>query len=146
VTVDDLAELLTTAGFRVAMPGDNTTALPRVVLSPVRMDLQPGGRLLYDVVDVCVERAASPWKEQAALVHGDTVEVLRALAGTSYHFDQSITFETDTDGTTPAVLYRINVRFAGPDLCPPYADEQAVWDAKQPGWNDAEWSSETTQE
>jgi len=41
------------------------------------------------------------------------------LAGTQYQFDPDMPVETDTDGVTPAMFHRINVRFAGPDLCPP---------------------------
>jgi hypothetical protein len=118
-TVADLAALLTSAGFTVAPPGDNTTAAPCVVLSPVRLDLQPGNRLVYHVIDICPAVAASPWLTQYPVAVDQVVGVLRALAGTQYQLAAEIPLETDTDRSTPVMLHRINVRFAGPDLCPP---------------------------
>ena len=118
-TIGDLVDLLEQAGFTVAPPGDITTSLPCVVLSPVRLELQPGNRLAYHVVDICTAVAATPWAQQYVKSVDDTVAVLRALAGTQYQFDPSIPLETDTDRSTPALFHRINVRFAGPDLCPP---------------------------
>lgn len=115
----DLVSVLTDAGFTVAPPGDNTTAAPCVVLSPVRLDLQPGGRLLYQVVDILPTVLATPWETQYPVAVDQAVAVMRALAGTQYQFDPSIPLETDTDRTTPVMFHRINVRFAGPDLCPP---------------------------
>lgn len=120
-TVADLIGVLEAAGFRVAPPGDNTTSLPCVVVSPVRFDLQPGGRLLYQVVDVCPSRAASPWKDQYPVAVNDMVAVLRALAGSQYQFDPQILFDVDAEHQPPAMFHRINCRFAGPDLCPPPA-------------------------
>lgn len=117
-TIADLAALLTAAGFTVAPPGDNTTAAPCVVLSPVRLELQPGNRLVYHVIDVCPTVAASPWEAQYPVAVDAAVAVLKALAGTQYQFDPSVPLETDTDRNTPVMLHRINVRFAGPDLCP----------------------------
>ena len=118
-TIGDLVDLLSSAGFTVAPPGDNTTALPCVVLSPVRLDLQPGNRLVYHVIDICPAVVATPWEQQYAVAVDTTVEVLKALAGTQYQFSTEIPLETDTDRATPAMFHRINVRFAGPDLCPP---------------------------
>jgi hypothetical protein len=118
-TIGDLVDLLSSAGFTVAPPGDNTTALPCVVLSPVRLDLQPGNRLVYHVIDICPAVVATPWEQQYTAAVDTTVEVLKALAGTQYQFSTEIPLETDTDRATPAMFHRINVRFAGPDLCPP---------------------------
>lgn len=119
-TIADLVTLLEGAGFTVAPPGDNTTALPSVVLAPVRLELQPGNRLVYHVIDICPAVQATPWKEQYTAAVDECVNVLKALAGTQYQFDPNIPLETDTaDGKTPAMFHRINVRFAGPDLCPP---------------------------
>jgi hypothetical protein len=118
-TIGDLVDLLSSAGFTVAPPGDNTTALPCVVLSPVRLDLQPGNRLVYHVIDICPAVIATPWEQQYTAAVDTTVEVLKALAGTQYQFSTEIPLETDTDRATPAMFHRINVRFAGPDLCPP---------------------------
>jgi len=121
-TVADLVTLLEGAGFTVAAPGDNTTALPCVVLSPVRLDLQPGNRIAYHVVDICTAVSATPFGEQYKRSVDDTVAVLRALAGSQYQFDPQIPLESDTDRSSPAIFHRINVRFAGPDLCPPEAN------------------------
>lgn len=119
-TIADLVAVLEGAGFTVAPPGDNTTSLPCVVLAPVRLELQPGNRLVYHVVDICPAVLATPWKEQYAKSVDLAVDVLKALAGTQYQFDPNIPLETDTpEGKTPAMFHRINVRFAGPDLCPP---------------------------
>jgi hypothetical protein len=118
-TIGDLVDLLEQAGFTVAPPGDNTTALPCVVLSPVRLDLQPGNRLVYHVIDICPAVPATPWAEQYTKSVDDAVDVLKALAGTQYQFTTEIPLETDTDRAVPAMFHRINVRFAGPDLCPP---------------------------
>jgi len=118
-TIGDLVDLLSSAGFTVAPPGDNTTALPCVVLSPVRLDLQPGNRLVYHVIDVCPAVVATPWEQQYTAAVDSAVAVLQALAGTQYQFTTEIPLETDTDRATPAMFHRINVRFAGPDLCPP---------------------------
>lgn len=117
-TIGDLVNLLESSGFTVAPPGDNTTALPCVVLSPVRLTMQPGGRLLYHVLDICPAVRATPWEEQYTAAVDMTVDVLRAMANTQYQFDPDIPIETDTDRATPAMFHRINVRFAGPDLCP----------------------------
>lgn len=117
-TIGDLVDLLETAGFTVAPPGDNTTALPAVVLSPVRLTMQPGGRLLYHVLDICPAVQATPWQEQYKAAVDLAVDVCRALAGTQYQFDPDMPVETDKDRATPAMFHRINVRFAGPDLCP----------------------------
>ena len=118
-TIGDLVDLLEQAGFTVAPPGDNTTALPCVVLSPVRLDLQPGNRLVYHVIDICPAVPATPWAEQYTKAVDTAVAVLKALAGTQYQFSTEIPLETDTDRAVPAMFHRINVRFAGPDLCPP---------------------------
>ena len=118
-TIGDLVDLLSLAGFTVAPPGDNTTALPCVVLSPVRLDLQPGNRLVYHVIDILPSVQATPWQEQYTVAVDNAVDVLKALAGTQYQFSTEIPLETDTDRAVPAMFHRINVRFAGPDLCPP---------------------------
>lgn len=118
-TVADLVALLEGAGMTIAPPGDNTTALPCVVLSPVRLDLQPGNRLVYHVIDILPTVAATPWDKQYPVAVDQAVAVLRALAGTQYQLTSEIPLETDTDRGAPAMFHRINVRFAGPDLCPP---------------------------
>ena len=117
-TIGDLVVLLEEAGFTVAPPGDNTTALPCVVLSPVSLELQPGNRLLYHVIDICPAVPATPWQQQYTAAVDQAVNVFKALAGTQYQFTTDNPLETDTDRTTPAMFHRINVRFAGPDLCP----------------------------
>lgn len=122
-TIADLITLLQTAGFKVAAPGDNKTAPPCVVLSPVRLDLQPGNRLVYFVIDVEPTRPASPWETQYPKSVDDTVAVLRTLAGTQYQLTPTIEFATDLDGASPTMRHTINVRFAGPDLCPPSTQE-----------------------
>ena len=118
-TIGDLVTLLHDAGFTVAPPGDTTTALPCVVLSPVRLDLQPGNRLVYHVIDILPSVQATPWQEQYTVAVDTAIDVLKALAGTQYQFSTEIPLETDTDRAVPAMFHRINVRFAGPDLCPP---------------------------
>jgi hypothetical protein len=117
-TIGDLVVLLEDAGFTVAPPGDNTTALPCVVLSPVSLELQPGGRLLYHVIDICPAVPATPWEQQYTASVDAAVNVFRALAGTQYQLATDNPLETDIDRATPAMFHRINVRFAGPDLCP----------------------------
>lgn len=117
MTIGDLIGLLEAGGHTVAAPGDNTTAPPCVVLSPVRLDLQPGNRLVYYVIDLQVARPASPWTTQYSADVDDTVAVLRTLAGTQYQLSPTIEFSTDLEGS-PIMFHTINVRFAGPDLCP----------------------------
>jgi len=117
-TIADLITLLESGGHTVAAPGDNQTAPPCVVLSPVRLELQPGNRLVYFVIDIEPTRPASPWVTQYPKSVDDTVAVLKTLAGTQYQFSPSIEFNTDLDGASPTMRHSINVRFAGPDLCP----------------------------
>ena len=118
-TIGDLVDLLSSAGFTVAPPGDNTTALPCVVLSPVALDPEHGNRHLYHVIDILPTVAATPWEQQHDAAASYTVDVMRALTGTQYQYIDRFPFEADTDRAVPAIYYRINVRFAGPDLCPP---------------------------
>ena len=119
-TIADLVSLLESAGFTVAPPGDNTTALPCVVLSPVGYELVAGTRLLYPVVDICPAVNASPWTEQYDAAFAMAVEVHRTLNGSQYQYAPGLVpMETDTTRSSPAIFHRINVRFAGPDLCPP---------------------------
>ena len=119
-TIGDLVDLLERAGFTVAPPGDNTTALPCVVLSPVALDPQAGNRLLWHVIDILPAVSATPWKEQHEVLVEYTVQVVKALSATNtqFQFLDRFPFETDTDRPVPAMFHRINVRFAGPDLCP----------------------------
>ncbi|MET0911032.1 MAG: hypothetical protein ABWZ99_16320 [Ilumatobacteraceae bacterium] len=114
--------LLEAAGFRVAPPGDNTTALPCVVLSPVALRIEPGVRILYHEIDICPAVPASPWEEQYAAAVDMAQQVCLTLVTTStqqFVLGSPFPLETDTDRATPAMFHRINVRFAGPDLCPP---------------------------
>jgi len=141
--IDDLVSFLETAGFRVAPPGDNTAALPAVVLSPVSLRIEPGIRQMYHEIDLLPSVAASPWEEQ----HNEAVEYARqvclALTSNNDHQFQLGTpfpYETDTERQPPSQFYRINLRFVGPDLCdgtPPPAPQYAVWDA---GWDRGLWN------
>jgi hypothetical protein len=119
VTVADLVAVLEADGLRVAAPGDNTTALPCVVLSPVSLELRPGGRLLYQVVDICPSVPLTPRLQRNEEAFDLAVRVYRALAGTEYQYATEAHHEEDPDHQPPSMFYRINVRFAGPDLCQP---------------------------
>lgn len=121
--ITDLVALLEGAGFRVAPPGDNTTALPCVVLSPVALRIEPGVRILYHEMDLCPAVPATPWAEQFDAATELARQVCLTLVTTKsqqFVLGSPFPLETDTlDGKTPAMFHRINVRFAGPDLCPP---------------------------
>jgi hypothetical protein len=119
VTITDLVTLLESKGLRVAPPGDNTTSLPCVVLSPVALEPQPGGRLLYHVVDLCPSVPLTPRLERNVEAVDLAVDVYRALTGSEYQYRTTAPHEEDSDHQPPSMFYRINVRFAGPDLCPP---------------------------
>lgn len=118
-TIADLAAKLEAAGLTVAAPGDNTTALPCVVLSPVGLELRPGGRLLYHVVDICPSVPLTPRLQRHDEAIDLAVDVYRALAGSEYQYQATAAHDEDPEHQPPSMFYRINVSFAGPDLCPP---------------------------
>lgn len=119
MTISDLVALLESAGLKVAPPGDNTTSLPCVVLSPVGLEMQPGGRHLYHVVDVCPTVPLTPRLTRNDEAIALAVDVYRTMAGTQFVYTTAIaTYEEDAEHQPPSMFHRIRVRFVGPDLCP----------------------------
>jgi hypothetical protein len=85
----------------------------------VALELRPGGRLLYQVVDICPSVPLTPRLQRNTEALDLAVQVYRALNGTNYQYQSEALYEEDGDHQPPSMFYRINVRFAGPDLCPP---------------------------
>lgn len=117
MTLDDLAAQLAGAGLPVARPGETGVALPCVQLAPRSLELHPGNRFAYHVVDVVVAFQLTPYDTQFAALEAATVDVLRALTGTEYQIAATIRHDADPDASPPYQSNVIDVRFAGPDIC-----------------------------
>jgi hypothetical protein len=119
VTLDDLRALLATVGVPVLDPGDTTRPLPCLQLSPVEWQLRPGYPALYPVLDLYVAVDLTPYDTQHNRLSGLLVDVCRALADSSFNLDPTIRYVADAEASPPYQAAVVNVRYPGPDICPP---------------------------
>jgi hypothetical protein len=117
VTLDDLADIIRTSGHTVTVAGHVGAALPTVQIVPRRLELHPGNRFAYHVIDVVCAVPLTPYGPKYDELLAMAVDVLDALTGTQYQLDPTIEHDSDADAQPPYQSLTINVRFAGPDVC-----------------------------
>jgi hypothetical protein len=81
------------------------------------MELHPGNRFAYHVVDVVVVVPLTPYASQFAELERITVDVLHALTGTQFQLAATIRHDSDPDAAPAFQSNVIDVRFVGPDIC-----------------------------